>query len=103
VAICKRTGQVGVGAVTALQAVGKLACHAIPNVGAIASQALLNPYLAYDGLRLLQRGIDAKEVLQRILACDHSPQNRQLGVVDRQGRTATWTGSANIPWAGHRE
>lgn len=103
VAICKRTGQVGVGAVTALQAVGKLACHAIPNVGAIASQALLNPYLAYDGLRLLQRGVDAGDALERVLACDQRPQNRQVGIVDRQGRTAAWTGSENLPWAGHRE
>ncbi len=103
VALCKRTGQVGVGAITALQAVGKLACHAIPNVGAIASQALLNPYLAYDGLRLLEQEVSAEEALKRVLATDPSPHNRQLGVIDKQGRTAAWTGGDTLPWSGHRE
>lgn len=58
---CQRTGQIGVAATTALQSVGKLACHALPNVGGFASQAVLNPYLAYDGLRLLQAGVSAEQ------------------------------------------
>lgn len=98
---CQRTGQVGVAATTALQSVGKLACHAMPEVGAFASQAKLNPYLAYDGLRLLQRGVSAEQVLERVLETDPQRQQRQAGVVDRFGNTAAWTGSENIPWAGH--
>jgi len=101
VARCPRTGQVGVAAATAVQAVGKLACHAIAGVGAIASQALTNPYLAYDGLRLLQRGVPAEEALRRVLVCDREARRRQVGVVDSDGRTAAWTGDAAIPWAGH--
>lgn len=101
VARCERTGQVGVAAATAVQAVGKLACHAIANVGAIASQALTNPYLAYDGLRLLERGYSAEEALQRVLATDADANRRQVGVVDNQGRSAAWTGSEAIQWAGH--
>lgn len=100
VARCARTGQIGVGASTAMQSVGKLACHAIGHVGAIASQALLNPYLAYDGLRLLQRGAGAGEALERVLAVDPDPHSRQLGVVDSVGRTAAWTGSKTIQWSG---
>ena len=102
VARCERTNHVGIGAITALPAVGKLACHAIPNVGAIASQALLNPYLAYDGLRLLEQGVSPEEALNRVLAGDPDAQNRQVGIVDMQGRTAAWTGSDTIPWSGHR-
>lgn len=101
VARCPRTGHIGVAATTALQSVGKLACHAIPNVGAIASQALLNPYLAYDGLRLLQKHVPAEAALRRVLACDPKAENRQVGVVDSEGRTAAWTGKDTIPWAGH--
>jgi uncharacterized Ntn-hydrolase superfamily protein len=100
VARCERTGHIGVAATTALQAVGKLACHAIPNVGAIASQALLNPYLAYDGLRLLEKGYSAQEALDRVLAGDPDAQSRQVGVVDNQGRTAAWSGEKNIKWSG---
>lgn len=103
VAYCHRTGQVGVGATTASQAVGKLACHAIANVGAIASQAMLNPYLAYDGLRLLERKIAPEETLKRIMAGDPGAENRQVGIVDKQGRTAVWTGSKTIDWSGQRE
>jgi uncharacterized Ntn-hydrolase superfamily protein len=100
VARCERTGQIGVAASTALQAVGKLACHGIANVGAIASQALLNPYLAYDGLRLLQQGASAAEALQRVLATDPDIDHRQVGIVDRLGRTAAWTGADTIDWSG---
>lgn len=99
---CQRTGQIGVAATTALQSVGKLACHAIPNVGGFASQALLNPYLAYDGLRLLQAGASAEQALERVLAVDPQAEQRQAGVVDTSGRTAAWTGSDTIPWAGQR-
>jgi len=101
VARCARTGQIGVAAATAVQAVGKLACHAQPQVGAIASQAKTNPYLAYDGLRLLERGMSADEALRRVLAADIDAEVRQVGVVDGEGRTAAWTGVKAIPWAGH--
>ena len=98
---CQRTGQIGIAATTALQSVGKLACHAIADVGAFASQAKPNPYLAYDGLRLLQSGAGADQALEQVLANDPQMQQRQAGVVDRYGHTAAWTGSENIQWAGH--
>lgn len=101
VARCPRSGHIGVAATTALQSVGKLACHAIANVGAIASQALLNPYLAYDGLRLLEKHVPAETALRRVLANDPKAHNRQVGVIDREGRIAAWTGNDAIPWAGH--
>lgn len=99
---CQRTGQIGVAAATALQTVGKLVCHAIPNVGGCVSHALLNPYLAYDGLRLLKAGVSAQEALDRVLAVDPDAQGRQAGIVDNQGRVAGWTGSENPQWAGQR-
>ncbi len=101
VARCGRTQQIGVAAATGTQSVGKLSCHAIANVGAIASQALTNPYLAYDGLRLLERGAAAEDTLQRVLQTDAAMQKRQVGIVDRFGRTAAWTGLETIKWAGH--
>lgn len=100
-ALCPRTGQIGIAATTAAQSVGKLACHALPGVGAFASQARLNPYLAYDGLRLLQRGATAEVALARVLSSDPEQQERQAGVIDRHGNIAAFTGAENIPWAGH--
>jgi uncharacterized Ntn-hydrolase superfamily protein len=102
VARCARTNQVGVAAITAVQAVGKLACHAVAHVGAIASQAATNPYLAYDGLRLLEQGVPAEEALRRVMATDAQANKRQVGVIDIHGRTAAWTGPEAIPWAGHQ-
>lgn len=97
---CARTGQIGIAALTGVQSVGMLVCHALPGIGSIASQALLNPYLAYDGLRLLQAGFSAEEALRRVLAADPEPHSRQVGVVDWEGRTAAWTGEQTLAWSG---
>lgn len=102
VARCARTGKCGVGATTAATAVGKLASHAMAHHGAVATQATMNPYIGYDGLRLLERGYDANRALERLMANDRHPQVRQVGIVDRNGNTAVWTGNENLPWAGHR-
>ncbi|HEX7046067.1 MAG TPA: DUF1028 domain-containing protein [Gammaproteobacteria bacterium] len=103
VARCARTGKFGVAAATATNAVGKLVSHAMAKYGAIATQAMLNPYLGYDGLRLLQRGSSAREALKRLLANDPHPGLRQVGIVDGEGSSAAWTGNENLHWAGHRE
>lgn len=102
VARCTRTGKCGVAAATAATAVGKLAAHALARHGAIATQAKINPYIGYDGLRLLARGCTARDALDRLIANDPEPHARQVGIVDRTGNTAAWTGSENLHWAGHR-
>jgi len=103
VARCARTGKCGVGAATAATAVGKLASHAMARNGAVATQALINPYIGYDGLRLLEHGHSARDTLNLLLANDPHPEQRQVGIVDREGNTAAWTGAENIAWAGDRQ
>jgi uncharacterized Ntn-hydrolase superfamily protein len=103
VARCARTGQFGVCAATAMPAVGKLLTHAAPRVGAIATQARINPYLGIDGLALLREGLAAGEVLARLRQSDPGIQFRQLAVVDAAGRTAAFTGDECLAWAGHLE
>jgi uncharacterized Ntn-hydrolase superfamily protein len=70
-------------------------------VGAIASQAFGNPYLAIDGLRLIEDGLPAEQVVERVIASDAGRNLRQLGIVDYKGRVAAYTGERCIPWAGH--
>ena len=70
-------------------------------VGVIASQAFANPYLAIDGMRLLQDGLSAELVLERVIESDTGRDLRQLGIVDHEGRVAAYTGERCIPWAGH--
>ncbi|MCC5976610.1 MAG: DUF1028 domain-containing protein [Salinarimonas sp.] len=100
VARCPLTGQFGIAAVTALPAVGKLVTHAHPGAGAVATQALLNPYLGIDGVRMLRDGADAQTVRAALIASDPCIESRQFGIVDANGQAVTHTGSQNLDWAG---
>ncbi|MFA9428868.1 DUF1028 domain-containing protein [Egicoccus sp. AB-alg2] len=102
VATDPRSGEVGVVALTAMPGVGKLVAHARPRLGAAASQAMMNPYLAFDGLRLLAEGVPADEALARLVEGDPGREGRQFGLVDLEGRSASHTGSLPEDWKGHR-
>ena len=71
-------------------------------MGAVATQAYANPRYGPDGLGLLREGSPAVEVVQRLTEADDGREHRQLGVVDAQGRAATFTGGACFDWAGGR-
>lgn len=103
VARCPRSGQFGVAALTAEMGVGKLVGHVSPSVGAAASQASMNPYLAIDGLRLMAEGLDASAALAEVVRRDPGRAVRQCALVDADGGTAAWTGERTIGWAGHLE
>lgn len=103
VARCTRTGQLGVGAITAMMGVGKLCTYAQAGVGAAASQATMNPYLAIDGLRMVAGGGAAPDVLKTLIDADSGRDFRQFGLIDAQGRAAAWTGTGTPEWSGHLE
>ncbi|WP_373321730.1 DUF1028 domain-containing protein [Micromonospora okii] len=90
------------GALTARPAVGKLVAHVHSGGGAVATQATPNPFLAYDGLPLLTEGRSPQDVLAELLGRDPGREVRQVGMVDRQGRSHAFTGCppATIPWVG---
>lgn len=90
------------GAITAEMGVGKLVSHAQAGVGAVATQALINPYLGFDGLHHLGSGLDAEQALGRVIDADPGRDFRQCGMVDGQGRAAAWTGEKTLDWSGHR-
>jgi uncharacterized Ntn-hydrolase superfamily protein len=100
IARCPRSGQFGVAAATAMPAVGKLLSHAAAGVGAVATQAQVNPYLGLDGLALLRQGLSAKTALERLKGTDPCMELRQCALIDAQGDTVCWTGEKCIPWAG---
>ncbi|MDH0099005.1 DUF1028 domain-containing protein [Pseudomonas sp. GD04158] len=100
IARCPRSGQFGVAAATAMPAVGKLLSHAAAGVGAVATQAQVNPYLGLDGLALLRQGLSAQEALQQLKGTDPCMELRQCALIDAQGDTVCWTGEKCIPWAG---
>ena len=137
-AVDPATGEAGVIVASRCLAVGGLVPYAEPGVGAIATQARINPIYGREGLALLRKGIPASEVVQRLIRQDvtitaagdeQAIQNyraenlteegrdffrdaeagqiiwlthriRQLGVVDREGCSATHSGTRINPWFG---
>ena len=95
-------GQWGVATQSKFLAVGSVVPWAEPRVGAIATQAYANPRYGSEGLGLLREGLSAEEVVQRLTAADEGRDQRQLGVVDREGRSASFTGAECVEWAGGR-
>src|SRR5512141_1883406 len=85
-------GQWGVATQSKFLAVGSVVPWAEPHVGAVATQSYANPSYGPDGLRLLREGLPAEEVVARLTDADDGRDQRQLGVVDGQGRAATFTG-----------
>jgi uncharacterized Ntn-hydrolase superfamily protein len=101
IAACDLTaGQWGVATQSKFLGVGSVVPWAVPGVGAIATQAYANPRYGPDGLTLLREGLSAQEAVERLTAADEGREHRQLGVVDDQGRGASFTGSECMDWAG---
>jgi uncharacterized Ntn-hydrolase superfamily protein len=95
------SGMFGVAASTKVPAVGVLVPYARAGVGAIATQARVNPLLGYDGMDLLERDHSAEETLKVLLGSDPEPEKRQLGIVDSSGCSAAHTGAETDGWRGH--
>jgi uncharacterized Ntn-hydrolase superfamily protein len=93
-------GEWGVGVQSKFLAVGSVVPWAEPHVGAVATQALANGSYGPQGLELLRSGLSAEETVVRLTEADEGRDDRQLGVVDAQGRASSYTGAACLDWAG---
>lgn len=96
------TGRIGIAVATKFFAVGSRVPHIKTGVGAIASQAFVNPFYGPQGLALLQAGAAPEDVIRLLTAADEGRDHRQLHVMDRSGRFAARTGAACIDWCGHQ-
>ena len=95
------TGQFGIAVATRFFAVGALVPHVKSRIGAIATQALINPFYGTDGLRLLEQSRSARDVVREITAADAGRNHRQVHAMDARGEIAAHTGTACIGWCGH--
>jgi uncharacterized Ntn-hydrolase superfamily protein len=95
------TGEFGIAVATRFFAVGALVPHIAPGIGALATQALVNPYYGIDGLKLLRAGRAPCDVVETLIAADAGHESRQVHVMDAGGRIAAHTGSACVNWCGH--
>lgn len=91
----------GVAVATKPMSVGSIVPWAAWRVGAVATQAQSNYSYGPNGLALLARGLSAEEVVARLTRADPKREHRQLGVVDRRGRAAAWTGAKCLESALH--
>jgi uncharacterized Ntn-hydrolase superfamily protein len=93
-------GQWGVATQSKFLAVGSLVPWAEPQVGAIATQAYANPRYGPEGLALLRSGASAEEAVAALTTADEGRDHRQVGIVDANGGSATFTGAECYEWAG---
>lgn len=92
----------GVAVASKFLAVGAAVPAASAGAGALATQAMANLRYRPDGLLLLGDGVAATDVVPALTRDDDGRTHRQLGVVDRDGGSGSFTGIDCIPWAGHR-
>ncbi|UPG71595.1 DUF1028 domain-containing protein [Roseomonas gilardii subsp. gilardii] len=100
------TGELGAAVATKFFAVGALCLRVEGRVGAVASQALVNPMLREKALDGLRAGGGAGEVLAAVIAADPGREARQLHILSaapgaNDGGSARHTGSGCVGWAGH--
>jgi len=96
------SGALGVAVASRFFAVGALCPHAASGVGALATQALVNPLYAPAALAAMARHVDPAQIVPSLVAADEGRDHRQLHMIDAQGRIAAHTGAACIEWCGHR-
>ncbi len=94
------TKELGIAVHSKFLAAGAIVPHVETGVGAVATQALANPSYGPQGLKLLRQGKTPEETIKILTQADENSEHRQVGIVDAQGRSATYTGSKCLEWAG---
>ena len=90
----------GVAVASKFPAVGAVVPWAQADVGAVATQAFANTSFGPRGLGLMASGSSAEATLAELLKDDEEREQRQVGLVDANGQSATFTGSECFEWAG---
>lgn len=95
------TGHLGVAVASRFFAVGTVVPHLRGRVGAVATQAFVNPTYGTDGLRMLAEGQAPAAILRSLTARDDGHPQRQVHLIGITGQPAAFTGAACVDWAGH--
>lgn len=94
------TGEWGIAVASKVPFVGQMVPWAKANAGAIATQAWANLGYGPEGLRLLSEGMSAEDAIQTLTSVDSLANQRQIGIVDSRGNSASFTGTETMFWAG---
>jgi len=94
------TGALGAAVASRFFAVGALCIHVEGWVAALATQALVNPMYAVHAMPRLRLGEDPAALVSTLTNPDPGRAQRQLHILDTQGRIGQHTGSDCVAWAG---
>lgn len=95
-------GDLGVAVQSKFFAVGAVVPWARAGVGAIATQSWTNTTYGSKGLKLLEDGLNAQQALDQLVDSDDGRSQRQVGIIDADGKVANYTGDECLEWAGAR-
>ena len=90
----------GIAVASKFLAVGAVVPWARAGAGAVATQSYANTTFGPTGLQRMENGVSAAETLQSLISADPQASERQAGLVDRSGGSATFTGIDCNSWAG---
>lgn len=97
-----RNGHFGIAIASRFFAVGALCPHILGGIGALSTQALVNPLFGRTGLSLLEAGASAAATVAALVSADPGQAQRQVHAVDAAGGVGAHTGSGCVAWCGHR-
>jgi uncharacterized Ntn-hydrolase superfamily protein len=105
-----QTGEIGAAVQSRVFSVGNGVLWAEAEVGAVATQAIVDVGYGGQGIELLKNGLAPKEIIRSVLAADPDPrprdwskQGRQFAVINAKGETAAYTGPQAPDWAGDKQ
>ena len=96
------TGQLGIAVHSKTIAVGSRVRGGKGGVAVFAHQSASNPMYSTLGVELLEAGMTPQQALDMMLRGDEGRNNRQVAILDAQGRTAAFTSPTITDWKGHK-
>jgi len=104
------TREIGAAVQSRVFSVGNGVLWAEADVGAVATQAIVDVSYGPTGIALLKNGIAPREIIRKILEGDTDPrptdwtkQGRQFAVINARGEVAAHTGPKASAWAGDKQ
>lgn len=93
-------GRFGIAIASRFFAVGSLCAHTRRAVGALSTQALMNPLYGPKGIAALAQGQSAQEVVETLIADDSGRAQRQVHILPAVGPAVSYTGTECVAWCG---
>ncbi|WKK67183.1 DUF1028 domain-containing protein [Lutimonas zeaxanthinifaciens] len=95
-----RTGEMAVGVQSHWFSVGTIVSWGKSGVGVVATQSFVNPAYGPEGIALMEKGKNAEEALDFLVAQDEGRDVRQVAMLDVNGNVSAHTGKKCIASAG---